>query len=532
MLNSNNPISYDINDYNSDSQLLYLQQIIQDLINQLNFDSACFLSELYYNLSNNNKSSSYHIISSTYLYSLSLFLINDYNTSFNITKKNLSLSNIGITYIYAKSSLKLRKDLKNSFHILNSLINSHNSSSQFDNLIFWPNLSTINLCLANLSKFLSRNNDSAFFYSTALSINPFLWEAIISLCDLKISIDLNQFNIILNTNNNIINKPLNFLYLNFIKIYYYYSSFNSYKSIRILANFIPPQLRDNMPWSLKILALLQFNIQNYKLSLKYFKKLYSIQSTILSNFEIFSTVLWHLKDTTLLSNLSKKFIENYPNNPISWCFLGNYLSLKNDHDGACKSFKKATTIDPFFTYAYTLQGHELSTIDSFDSAKNCFRNAIACDQNHYNAYYGLGKCYMRLGQYNHALLYFEKAKMINPTNVVLICCCGIALEKLDQNNLALDYYNLACNLQPNSTLSKFKKAQLLYSMGRFNLALNEFENLIVIEPDEPTAHFILGQIYLLLGRKKDAINELTIAMNLDPKGSQIILNILEKINDQ
>ena len=50
--------------------------------------------------------------------------------------------------------------------------------------------------------------------------------------------------------------------------------------------------------------------------------------------------------------------------------------------------------------------------------------------------------------------------------------------------------------------------------------------------DEATVHFLLGQLYHIVGRKKDAIKEFTVAMNLDPKGNQLIKDALEKCHQQ
>ena len=44
--------------------------------------------------------------------------------------------------------------------------------------------------------------------------------------------------------------------------------------------------------------------------------------------------------------------------PASWCVAGNCYSLHKDHDAAIKHFERAIQIDPGFTYAYTLLGHE------------------------------------------------------------------------------------------------------------------------------------------------------------------------------
>ncbi|EJS44613.1 cdc27p [Saccharomyces arboricola H-6] len=310
------------------------------------------------------------------------------------------------------------------------------------------------------------------------------------------------------------------------------SQYNSFKAIRLFDSQIPSHIKDTMPWCLVQLGKLHFEIINYDMSLKYFNRLKDLQPARVKDMEIFSTLLWHLHDKVKSSNLANGLIDTMPNKPETWCCIGNLLSLQKDHDAAIKAFEKATQLDPNFAYAYTLQGHEHSSNDSSDSAKTCYRKALACDPQHYNAYYGLGTSSMKLGQYEEALLYFEKARSINPVNVVLICCCGGSLEKLGYKEKALQYYELACHLQPTSSLSKYKMGQLLYSMTRYNVALQTFEELVKLVPDDATAHYLLGQTYRIVGRKKDAIKELTVAMNLDPKGNQVVIDELQKCHTQ
>jgi anaphase-promoting complex subunit 3 len=43
-------------------------------------------------------------------------------------------------------------------------------------------------------------------------------------------------------------------------------------------------------------------------------------------------------------------------------------------------------VDPRFTYAYTLCGHEYVCNEDFDKAVACYRYAIRIDERHYNAW--------------------------------------------------------------------------------------------------------------------------------------------------
>lgn len=58
-----------------------------------------------------------------------------------------------------------------------------------------------------------------------------------------------------------------------------------------------------------------------------------------------------------------------------------------DQMAALKFFQRALQLDPAFTYAYTLSGHENLALEQFDKSLTCFRNAMRLDPRHYNAWY-------------------------------------------------------------------------------------------------------------------------------------------------
>ena len=65
---------------------------------------------------------------------------------------------------------------------------------------------------------------------------------------------------------------------------------------------------------------------------------------------------------------------------------GNCFSLQKEHETAIKFLQRAIQIDPCFTYAYTLLGHEYTITEDYDKAMSAFRNAIRVDSRHYNAW--------------------------------------------------------------------------------------------------------------------------------------------------
>lgn len=320
------------------------------------------------------------------------------------------------------------------------------------------------------------------------------------------------------------------LYVIFAKLYKSLCKYDCYKAIRTLESL--PETEKDTPWVLSKLGRLHYEIVNYKQSKKFFVRLRQLDRTRLEDMEYYSTLLWHLHKKVELTFLANELHDIDENLAITWCVMGNLFSLTREADEAIRCFNKSIAIDPSFTYAHTLKGHEYFGTDNYERALDCFRVSLLLDPRHYNAYYGIGMVYINLGEYQKADYHFRKAVSINPINIILICCVGMVLEKLGKRTLALRQYELANKLQPLSALPIFKKAQLLFSMQQFPQALKQFELVKELAPNEASVHFLLGQLYNIKNDKFLAIREFTIALNLDPKGNYLIREAMELLKNE
>ncbi|KAI9831605.1 MAG: anaphase-promoting complex subunit cdc27 [Phylliscum demangeonii] len=311
--------------------------------------------------------------------------------------------------------------------------------------------------------------------------------------------------------------------------YYELSRFRCREAVE---NFdkLPASQRETA-WVLGQLGRAYYEQTAYAQAGRYFKKLRALAPSRLEDMEIYSTVLWHLKNEIELSFLAHELMDLDRLSPQAWCALGNSFALQRDHDLALRSFYRAVQIDPYFVYAWTLQGHEHMANEEYDRAKRAYQASIAVDRRHYNAWYGLGNVYEKHGALDLAEKHFRIAIRINPTNSVLLCCLGTTLEKLRNLREALVQYTEACELAPRSLMPRYKKARLLIEVREPHAALDELLVCKDVAPDEANVHYWLGRVYKLLHDKANAIKHLTIAMNLDPKAGPTIRMDIESLDD-
>ncbi|KAK5219166.1 anaphase-promoting complex subunit cdc27 [Exophiala xenobiotica] len=296
-------------------------------------------------------------------------------------------------------------------------------------------------------------------------------------------------------------------------------------------NSLPSAQRET-PYVLAQIGKAYYEQAQYVEADKFFVRVRQLAPTRLEDMEIYSTVLWHLKNEIELANLAHELIELERLSPQAWCAIGNSFSLQREHEQALKCFRRSTQLDSQFAYGFTLQGHEYISNEEFEKALEAYRSAIAADGRHYNAWYGLGKVYEKMGKWSIAEQHYRTAAKINPTNAVLICCIGLVLERLKEPEKALQMYTRACALAPNSALGRFKKARCLMSLGRPRDALTELLVLRDVAPDEANVWFLMGRLYKTLREKANAVRAFTMALNLDPKAAQFIKDAMESLDDE
>lgn len=104
--------------------------------------------------------------------------------------------------------------------------------------------------------------------------------------------------------------------------------------------------------------------------------------------------------------------------PTTCAIIGNYYSLKRNHEKAVLYFQRALKLNPDFTSAWTLMGHEYVELRNASAAVHCYREAIKFrpgnQSSDYRAWYGLGQAYEMLHLFAYALHYYQKATVLRP----------------------------------------------------------------------------------------------------------------------
>ncbi|KAL9239384.1 hypothetical protein vseg_013715 [Gypsophila vaccaria] len=252
----------------------------------------------------------------------------------------------------------------------------------------------------------------------------------------------------------------------------------------------------------------------------------------LDGMDVYSTVLYLLKEDMKLSYLAKELLLTDRLAPQTWCAMGNCYSLQKDHDTALKNFQRAVQLNSRFAYAHTLCGHEHVALEDFESGIRSFQNALLVDSRHHNAWYGLGMVYLRQEKFEFAEHHFRVAFQINPRSSVIMSYLGTALHYLKRNEEALLMMEKAILADKKNPLPMYQKAIILFSMDKYDEALEVLEELKEYAPRECSIYALMGRIYKRKNVYDRAMLHFGLALDLKPSAADVatIKAAIEKLH--
>ncbi|XP_021606699.1 cell division cycle protein 27 homolog B isoform X2 [Manihot esculenta] len=288
----------------------------------------------------------------------------------------------------------------------------------------------------------------------------------------------------------------------------------------------------NTGWVLSQVGKAYFELVDYLESARFFSLAHRAAPYCLEGSDIYSTVLYHLKEEMKLSYLAQELISTDRLAPQSWCAMGNCYSLQKDHETALKNFQRAVQLDSRFAYAHTLCGHEYVALDDFENGIKSYQSALQIDARHYNSWYGLGMVYLRQEKFEFSEHHFRVAFQINPCSSVLMSYLGTALHALKKNEEALEMMERAILADKKNPLPMYQKANILVSLESFDEALGVLEELKEYAPGESSVYALMGKIYKRHNMHEKAMLHFGLALDLKPSAADVatIKAAIEKLH--
>uniref|UniRef100_A0A7S2WAH8 Cdc23 domain-containing protein n=1 Tax=Mucochytrium quahogii TaxID=96639 RepID=A0A7S2WAH8_9STRA len=190
-------------------------------------------------------------------------------------------------------------------------------------------------------------------------------------------------------------------------------------------------------------ALAQYSLRNFDEAQELFESLTEFDPHRLQNMDTYSNILYVKECKAELSYLAHTAVRSNKYKPETCCIIGNYFSLKAQHERAVIYFKRALRLNRRYLSAWTLMGHEFVEMKNTEAAIEAYRSAVDINPRDYRAWYGLGQTYEILLMYFYALHYYRKATTLRPYDARMWCALAGCYEKLHRVQEAIKCYKRA-----------------------------------------------------------------------------------------
>lgn len=220
---------------------------------------------------------------------------------------------------------------------------------------------------------------------------------------------------------------------------------------------------------------IQAQIAKTQYSLREFEQVEVIFEELLRNdpyrvedMDMYSNVLYAKECFSALSYLAHRVFLTDKYRPESCCIIGNYYSLKGQHEKSVMYFRRALKLNKKYLSAWTLMGHEYVEMKNTPAAVDAYRRAVDINPCDYRAWYGLGQAYEMMGMPFYALHYFRKSVFLQPNDSRLWIAMAQCYEtdQLHMLEEAIKCYRRAANCNDREAIALHQLAKLHNEFGR------------------------------------------------------------------
>lgn len=174
--------------------------------------------------------------------------------------------------------------------------------------------------------------------------------------------------------------------------------------------------------------------------------------------------------------------------------------------------------------AYNNRGNVYMEQGNFEQALMDFNRSLEIDPDYSPAYFNRGVFWERRGYYEKAISDFNKAHALKPTSAVTLTNRGLTYENLGNPKEALADYTAAIHLDPDYPLAYLNRGDLWYRQQDYGRAFIDYSKAIEINPHYLLAYLKRGPLYYRQGDLVHAIFDYNKALKLDPQNDDAYYN--------
>lgn len=203
----------------------------------------------------------------------------------------------------------------------------------------------------------------------------------------------------------------------------------------------------NDPEALMNLGELKMQIEDFSAAAKIYAHLAQLSPNKSIYFANLGGALLRLGSISDAKTVLERAIELDPTSVFPRINLGGVLQAQEDFQGALKNALDAVALAPTHPMAFNNLGSAFSDLDLYAEAKHAYQTSLILDDKQVDALVNLGVVESRIGEYQNATSYYERAIELlsseqgGRADAIRFFCC-FCYFYLDQWEKAWDYYEL------------------------------------------------------------------------------------------
>lgn len=186
-------------------------------------------------------------------------------------------------------------------------------------------------------------------------------------------------------------------------------------------------------------------------------------------------------------------------------------------DGAIKNYPSAK--------AYTNRAYIHQLKGEYDKALLYYDKSIKYNVTDPEVYANKGSIYYAQDKDSLALYEYNRALAINPNHLESLNGRGSVYGKFNKSDLAIADFSLAITKDPNYSLSYKNRAAAYVLLKKYDDAINDYKKFLEINPDDVEAMVNMGAVFLNKGDIVSSVDMCKKAIQKDPKFIKAYINM-------
>lgn len=222
-------------------------------------------------------------------------------------------------------------------------------------------------------------------------------------------------------------------------------------------------------------------------------------------------------------NYIQKAIAADPNQSSFYANLARVmLDIGTDPDSLLAVTGKALSLNPREREARNIRGIALTRKGEYQEAEYIYQSLLVEFPDFTDAYQNFASLLLTAGQEEHAINFFTKAIMLDPTNpnnFIQRARCRLKLKQYEPSQYELSE---ALERFPGNSDIEHEAARLLFSMNESRKGVEYARKALESDPGNYHKAITLGVSLLMYGALEECLEILLIAKELAPEGNQTV----------